>query len=147
MEGIGNVLRDIRNTEVVTICSVVQRSKLIPLIERVRLTRRPEIGHVTRLEIYSRKRVDARISPVSYRHPFPSPSSFVIALSFRIHNHLFTHRMASPLTAGFCERATSTEDVSECFDSVVQVLNVKKIASTDTTAVDRYRCVNSCNLL
>lgn len=35
------------------------------------------------------------------------------------------------------------EDVSECFDSVVQVLNVKKIASTDTTAVDRYRCVNS----
>lgn len=74
-------------------------------------------------------------------------SSFVIALSFRIHNHLFTHRMASPLTAGFCERATSTEDVSECFDSVVQVLNVKKIASTDTTAVDRYRCVNSCNLL
>ncbi|OWZ44584.1 replication factor A1 [Cryptococcus neoformans c8] len=51
--------------------------------------------------------------------------------------------MASPLTAGFCERATSTEDVSECFDSVVQVLNVKKIASTDTTAVDRYRAILS----
>lgn len=147
MEGIGNVLRDIRNTEVVTICSVVQRSKLIPLIERVRLTRslRNRSRDMTRNIFPETRRRENQSSQLS---PSISISIFIChCFIIPIHNHLFTHRMASPLTAGFCERATSTEDVSECFDSVVQVLNVKKIASTDTTAVDRYRCVHSCNLL
>ncbi|WVQ80670.1 hypothetical protein IAT38_002775 [Cryptococcus sp. DSM 104549] len=51
--------------------------------------------------------------------------------------------MASPLTAGFCSRATALEDVAEAFDSVVQVLNVKKIAVATTSTADRYRTVVS----
>ncbi|WVO12544.1 hypothetical protein L204_100144 [Cryptococcus depauperatus] len=51
--------------------------------------------------------------------------------------------MSSPLTIGFCERALSLEDVSEAFNSVAQVLNVKKIAAANDSSVDRYRVILS----
>lgn len=49
--------------------------------------------------------------------------------------------MASPLTAGFCQRAHSASEAPEGVEPVLQVLSVKRINSpaSGAQATDRYR--------
>jgi replication factor A1 len=47
--------------------------------------------------------------------------------------------MASPLSAGFCERVYNASETVEGQEPVLQILNVKRINAQGASGVDRYR--------
>lgn len=47
--------------------------------------------------------------------------------------------MASPLTAGFCQLVHASEDSPEGVKPTLQVLNVKRINTPNSSGADRYR--------